>query len=45
DWSFLETAMRDELADEKIWIDSAELTVTETVDAILSATGLMPGRP
>lgn len=42
DWSFLETAMRGELADEKIWIDSAELTVDETVDAVLSATGLTP---
>ncbi|MFH8399682.1 AAA family ATPase [Streptomyces anulatus] len=44
DWSFLETAMRGELADEKIWIDSAELTVDETVDAVLSATGLTPPR-
>ncbi|MFD4022390.1 AAA family ATPase [Streptomyces sp. NPDC058576] len=39
-WSFLETAMRDELAGERIWIDSAELTVEETVDAVLAATGL-----
>ncbi|MFE6701401.1 AAA family ATPase [Streptomyces sp. NPDC057718] len=44
-WSFLETAMRGELADEKIWIDSADLTVDETVDAVLSATGLTPTGP
>ncbi|MFC9175890.1 MULTISPECIES: AAA family ATPase [Streptomyces] len=40
DWSFLDEAMRDELADEGIWIDNAELTVEETVDAVLAATGL-----
>ncbi|CAM5530835.1 AAA family ATPase [Streptomyces badius] len=45
DWSFLEAAMREELADEKTWIDSADLTVAETVDAILSATGLTPTGP
>ncbi|MET7416108.1 AAA family ATPase [Streptomyces rubiginosohelvolus] len=45
DWSFLETAMREELADEKVWIDSADLTVAETVDAVLSATGLTPTAP
>ncbi|MGW6584372.1 AAA family ATPase [Streptomyces globisporus] len=45
DWSFLETPMREELADEKIWIDSADLTVAETVEAILSATGLTPTGP
>ncbi|MGA5471750.1 phosphotransferase-like protein [Streptomyces arboris] len=40
DWSFLDTAMRAELAGEGIWIDNAELTVEETVDAVLAATGL-----
>ncbi|MFJ9330145.1 MULTISPECIES: AAA family ATPase [unclassified Streptomyces] len=40
DWSFLDEAMRDELADEGVWIDNAELTVEETVDAVLAATGL-----
>ncbi|MEV1046327.1 AAA family ATPase [Streptomyces sp. NPDC049916] len=42
DWSFLETAMREELADEGIWIDNAGLTVDRTVDAVLAATGLTP---
>lgn len=45
DWSPLDAVMRDELADEKIWIDNAELTVDETVDAVLSATGLTPPGP
>ncbi|WDG32578.1 phosphotransferase [Streptomyces sp. CA-278952] len=45
DWSPLDDIMRAELADEKIWIDSAELTVDETVDAVLSATGLTPSGP
>ncbi|MFE7461080.1 phosphotransferase [Streptomyces sp. NPDC057554] len=40
DWSFLDTAMRTELADEGLWIDNAGLTVEETVDAVLAATGL-----
>lgn len=44
DWSPLDDVMRTELADERIWIDSAELTVDGTVDAVLSATGLTPGR-
>ncbi len=32
--------MRTELADEGIWIDNAELTLAETVDAVQAATGL-----
>lgn len=32
--------MRAELAGEAIWIDNGELTVAETVDAVLAATGL-----
>lgn len=42
DWSFLDEAMRAELSGEGVWIDNAELTVEETVDAVLSATGLQP---
>ncbi|MFH9691149.1 AAA family ATPase [Streptomyces sp. NPDC017413] len=45
DWSPLDDVMRAELAGETIWIDSAELTVGETVDAVLSATGLTPQGP
>ncbi|MFJ2027348.1 AAA family ATPase [Streptomyces sp. NPDC087897] len=44
DWSPLDAVMREELADEEIWIDNAELTVDETVDAVLSATGLRGNR-
>ncbi|MFE4633966.1 AAA family ATPase [Streptomyces sp. NPDC056773] len=40
DWSFLDEAMRSELAQEGIWIDNAAQSVEETVEAILSATGL-----
>ncbi|MFE7536679.1 AAA family ATPase [Streptomyces rhizosphaericola] len=40
DWSFLDTAMRTELTGQGVWIDNAELTVAETVDAVLVATGL-----
>lgn len=32
--------MRAELSGEALWIDNAELTVEETVDAVLAATGL-----
>lgn len=45
DWSPLDAVMRTELADEKIWIDNARLTVAGTVDAVLSATGLTPRQP
>jgi len=41
DWSPLDDAMREEIADEGIWIDNAHQTVAETVEAILSATGLL----
>ncbi|MGW0120243.1 AAA family ATPase [Streptomyces sp. NPDC003327] len=41
-WAFLDEAMRDELVDEGTWIDNADLTVEETVDAVLTATGLTP---
>lgn len=40
DWSFLDAAMRAELAGEGVWIDNASLTVEQTVDAVLAATGL-----
>ncbi|MFC8505489.1 AAA family ATPase [Streptomyces sp. NPDC057411] len=39
-WAFLDEAMREELAGEGVWIDNAEQTVEETVDAVLRATGL-----
>jgi predicted kinase len=42
DWSFLDHAMRAEIAGDGIWIDNAGQTVDETVDAILRETGLMP---
>ncbi|MFB7221493.1 AAA family ATPase [Streptomyces sp. NPDC056227] len=41
-WSALDEAMRQELAGEGTWIDNAEMTVDETVELILSATGLTP---
>ncbi|MDX2558971.1 zeta toxin family protein [Streptomyces sp. TX20-6-3] len=41
-WAFLDEAMRAELSGEGVWIDNAELTVAETVDAVLAATGLTP---
>ncbi|MEW1695653.1 AAA family ATPase [Streptomyces sp. NPDC093249] len=41
-WAFLDEAMRAELADEGVWLDNADLTVEETVDAVLTATGLRP---
>ncbi|MFJ5139809.1 AAA family ATPase [Streptomyces sp. NPDC088707] len=41
-WAFLDEAMRAELSDEGVWIDNADLTVAETVDAVLAATGLTP---
>lgn len=40
DWSPLDEAMRSELAQQGTWIDNAAQTVEETVEAILSATGL-----
>ncbi|WP_406058405.1 phosphotransferase [Streptomyces sp. NBC_01077] len=42
DWTFLDEAMRAELSGEGVWIDNADLTVAETVDAVLAATGLTP---
>ncbi|MFI9111311.1 AAA family ATPase [Streptomyces venezuelae] len=42
-WAFLDEAMREELSDEGLWIDNADQTVEETVDAVLRATGLKPG--
>ncbi|MEU8677727.1 AAA family ATPase [Streptomyces sp. NPDC048560] len=42
DWSPLDEAMRSELAQQGIWIDNAAQSVEETVEAILSATGLEP---
>ncbi len=35
DWSFLDEALRSELEGEGTWIDSTNLTLTETVDTIL----------
>ncbi|MFI8421406.1 AAA family ATPase [Streptomyces sp. NPDC085479] len=42
DWTFLDEAMRAELSDQALWIDNADRTVDETVDAVLAATGLAP---
>ncbi|MFC8760953.1 AAA family ATPase [Streptomyces sp. NPDC057193] len=39
-WAFLDEAMRAELSGEGVWIDNADHTVEETVEAVLSATGL-----
>lgn len=36
DWSFLDTAMRKELAGQGTWFDSSNLTLDETVDAVLA---------
>ncbi|MFK0226591.1 AAA family ATPase [Streptomyces sp. NPDC090303] len=41
-WAFLDEAMREELTGEGVWIDNADQTVEETVDAVLTATGLTP---
>ncbi|MFF3128481.1 AAA family ATPase [Streptomyces sp. NPDC057908] len=40
DWSPLDEAMRSELGQQGTWIDNTALTVEETVEAILSVTGL-----
>ncbi|MES9510443.1 AAA family ATPase [Streptomyces sp. NPDC000609] len=40
DWSPLDEAMRSELGQQGIWIDNAAQSVEETVEAILSVTGL-----
>ncbi|MFD3720104.1 AAA family ATPase [Streptomyces sp. NPDC058674] len=40
-WSPLDEAMRSELGQQGIWIDNAAQTVEETVEAILSVTGLV----
>ncbi len=42
DWSPLDEAMCTELGEQGCWIDNARQTVAETVEAILSATGLTP---
>ncbi|MEV6328448.1 AAA family ATPase [Streptomyces sp. NPDC051909] len=39
-WAFLDEAMRAELSGQGVWIDNAEQTVEQTVDAVLAATGL-----
>ena len=36
DWSFLDTALRTELAGTGTWIDSTDLTLDQTVDAVLA---------
>ncbi|MFD4374770.1 AAA family ATPase [Streptomyces sp. NPDC058486] len=41
-WAFLDEAMRAELPDQAVWIDNATQTIDETVEAILTATGLDP---
>ncbi|GHF96220.1 AAA family ATPase [Streptomyces zaomyceticus] len=41
-WAFLDEAMRSELSGEAVWIDNADQTVEETVEAVLTATGLKP---
>jgi len=45
DWSPLDDAMREEIAEEGIWIDNATQTVHETVEAILAANSLNPAAP
>ncbi|MGP3633048.1 AAA family ATPase [Streptomyces sp. 24-1644] len=40
DWSPLDRAMRAELGDAGTWIDTSGQSVGETVEAVLSATGL-----
>ncbi|MEV0254135.1 AAA family ATPase [Streptomyces sp. NPDC050732] len=37
DWSFLDRAMRSELAGEGEWFDSSEMSLDETIDAVLTA--------
>ncbi|MDV9192722.1 AAA family ATPase [Streptomyces sp. SR27] len=39
-WAFLDEAMRAELSGEGVWIDNAEHTVEQTVEAVAEATGL-----
>ncbi|MBT2441144.1 AAA family ATPase [Streptomyces sp. ISL-36] len=41
-WAPLDEAMREELAGEDVWIDNVEMSVEETVEAILTATTLKP---
>ncbi|SFT19744.1 hypothetical protein [Streptomyces sp. ok210] len=41
-WSPLDEVMRRELGGEGTWIDNATQTVDETVESILSVTGLGP---
>ncbi|MFD9792931.1 AAA family ATPase [Streptomyces sp. NPDC059070] len=36
DWSFLDEALRKELTGEGIWFDSSELSLADTVDAVLA---------
>ncbi|MEU1036618.1 AAA family ATPase [Streptomyces mirabilis] len=43
DWSPLDEAMCSELGQQGTWIDNAAQTVEETVEAILSVTGLASG--
>lgn len=38
DWSFMDAAMREELAGKGTWIDSSTLTIEETVDAVLASS-------
>ncbi len=40
DWSFLDEAMREQIPDDGLWIDNTERTVEQTVDEILSRTGI-----
>ncbi len=40
DWSFLNEAMRDQLAGNGLWVDNAAQTVDETVAEILARTGI-----
>jgi gluconate kinase len=39
-WAFLDGELRAELAGAGVWIDSSDLTVAETVDLILTRTGV-----
>ncbi len=40
DWSFLDGAMRAQLANEGVWLDNAGRTVGQTVDEILTRSGI-----
>jgi predicted kinase len=42
EWEFLEAALRSELSEVGLWVDSSRQTTAETVDAILAAVAAEP---